>query len=619
MSGLRVASRLAKVCWAVLLFLVSSASWSQSSQPAQQQMTPEKLKTTLTEAGKAVNDKLYQGLREAAKKQGGVYDKVLSDNPPANPNAMTDAEKTKIREALAKAWSEAIDAPIKAALAQAESERLKTLDALGASNSKVGTVNDAFRGVRDQIKSQLEGLQSQDKIKSRLGSWDPAAADAKAKAQEIFEKLASDLSTALAEEWGRGEGKVVGGLAGPSTGEQIAEKQAEIQKILTTNETEYYQELRKETGFSRVVRCVWGSNPTALACKPDLRISAADVAEIVISNLPSDKTVVVTALTAEEILPATWDTEPKDKNAQAQAAFDLQVAKLRSTLANVQAVEISDEDLAQMPEPTCPKPSGATGYDWRYLSCDEVTFSPGQSGTILVGVYKGRRIRPIYGGFIPKSEKAFETLRGSTNRKGLSLLISGSVSQILVRVRVDNTLATTTIPIGYERWGFETGGFFAATKLTDEKLIQQTNSTAADAEKVEVLRVTDAEKISQETGIFLNFIPRNYPSLGLGVGFSAASGKPLSTYFGPSFRLRSFGQRGIANFSTGLAMRSVKRFPGVDSGDRFPLGSPLLTGQDEYHVAPYFLLQLGFSFGPIPGPEEKAKGTGASTGTSGGN
>jgi hypothetical protein len=591
----------------------------------QEALKPEELKKRLAESGKAVGEKLYQELRKAVKDQEAKVQPVLDANPPAKPGAMTDAEKTKIRGLLAKAWSDALDAPIKASLSQIDTERLKTLDALQATGSKVGAVNDAFRGVRTTIEQQLQGLRAEDKVKTRLDSWDPSGSEAKTKAQEILEKLTADISAAFGTEWGRGETKVVTGFSGPSTGQQIAEVAAEIDKITKTHEAEYYQELRKTTGFSRVVRCVLGAN-AVLACSPDLRISAADVGEIVISNLPADKTVIVAALTADEILPAIQDPNPSTnagtKAEKSATAFDTQVQRLQNQL-NHHLEEHPQKDRETNASPfTCPSPSNSE-KEWRkYLSCDEVVFAPGQGGTVLIGVYKGRRFRPVYGGFVPNSENAFETLRGSNegnsgSRKGLSLLISGSVSQILLRVRVveDNTLATTTIPVGYERWGFETGGFFAITTLTDEGLIQQTSTdenTPAN-EKVEILRVTDTERISQETGIFLNFIPRNYPSLGIGIGFSSNSGQPISAYAGPSFRLRSFGQRGIANFSTGFAMRSVKRYPGVDRGDKFPVGSPLLNGQDEYHVAPYFLLQLGFSFGPIPGPE----GNGTSTTTSG--
>lgn len=563
-------------------------------------LTQEDLKTRLAESGKAVGEKLHQGLREAVKKQGEIYDEVIKANSPAAKSGeMTDAEKVKIRGALATAWRNALDAPIKTSLSQIDTERLKTLDALQAAGPKVGTVNDAFRGVRSAIEQQLQGLRAEDKVKARLDSWDPSGSEAKPKAQEIFEKLTADLSTAFGTEWGRGEAKVVTGFSGPSTGQQIAEVQAQINKANTENELGYYQELQKQTGFSRVVRCAWGDNPPLLACKPGLRISAAEVGEIIISNLPADKTVVVTALTADEISTSLTDALSRDE----------------------QAAKLWDETITRKAQQEGPDTTCLKSGDWnRQLACDEISFEPGRGGTVSIGVYKGRRVHPIYGGTFASSENAYRALRTKDDlrpRKGLSLLASGSVSQVLVRVRVveDKTLATTTVPLGYERWGFETGGFFAVTTLTDERLIQQTNpdANAPASEKVEILRVTDAEKISQETGIFLNFIPRNYPALGLGVGFSSNSGRPLSAYFGPSVRLRSFGQRGIANFSTGLAMRSVRRFPGIDSGDKVPDSSPLLAGQDEYHVAPYFLLQLGFSFGPIPGPE----GNGTSTTTNG--
>ena len=67
-------------------------------------------------------------------------------------------------------------------------------------------------------------------------------------------------------------------------------------------------------------------------------------------------------------------------------------------------------------------------------------------------------------------------------------------------------------------------------------------------------------------------------------------------------RLLSFRNRGVASFSVGATARSVKRFPGLDKGmDNIAADDPRLDGTSEIHFAPYAVVQLGFSFGRIPG------------------
>lgn len=190
-------------------------------------------------------------------------------------------------------------------------------------------------------------------------------------------------------------------------------------------------------------------------------------------------------------------------------------------------------------------------------------------------------------------------------RPQLSLLVSGSASQVFLRVRVgdgkgEGELATGFVQLGYERFHVETGGFIGISDLTDDEVVTE----PAEDGKVKITAITDGSNYSQESGLFLNFVPRNYPKWGLGLGFSTDSERPVSIYLGPSIRFRTFGQRGLASFSSGILLRSVDRFPGLEArlNQEIDADSPLLRPHREYETSWYFAINLGFSFGPIAGP-----------------
>ncbi len=157
-------------------------------------------------------------------------------------------------------------------------------------------------------------------------------------------------------------------------------------------------------------------------------------------------------------------------------------------------------------------------------------------------------------------------------------------------------------------------------------------SSSEDSSKVQVLKITDDRKYSQETGLWVEFVPQNYQAFGLGLGLVSNSDGPPSIYLGPSLRIRTFGNRGLASFNFGVALRSVDRFDGLEAciklrdkahcGDGFspsgdegdsdrllelPHDSPLLTADSENKLGFFVGLQLGFSFGPIPGPAENGQ------------
>jgi hypothetical protein len=113
------------------------------------------------------------------------------------------------------------------------------------------------------------------------------------------------------------------------------------------------------------------------------------------------------------------------------------------------------------------------------------------------------------------------------------------------------------------------------------------------------LKIRKADKLAQETGIFLSLIPRNYPALGIAFGLATNSGRNPSVYFGPSARLRGFGGRGLASFSVGIVNRQIKVFPDVKPGQSYSPDAAVLKGSVESRLSGYFLINLGFTFGQI--------------------
>lgn len=339
-------------------------------------------------------------------------------------------------------------------------------------------------------------------------------------------------------------------------------------------EEEFLQMFTTDSGTSPVIRCQWQVNGgTRLDCKPKgLLISGQEISEIRITGLPANVPVTVRVITSEEKTPPGSGT-------LAGRMFS--------------------------PELDAPCPGDGPAVDRRQrLSCDELRLTR-HGGEALIAIHTERYFRPSYGGRVSNLETAVNTLR-RPNREKLSLVVNGLALEAVVAVQLENDERTTqsaAVPLAYQRWGFETGAFMAVTRLTDQELI--TVPDPATPANIIVREKEPADNYRQQTGIFLNFIPQNYRFLGIGLGFSTESNRPLSLYVGPNVRLLSFGSRGLASLSTGIAMIPVRRFPGVGEGESIPSTSKLLEGKIRYHTQPYVLLQLGFSFGPIGGSTDK--------------
>jgi hypothetical protein len=180
----------------------------------------------------------------------------------------------------------------------------------------------------------------------------------------------------------------------------------------------------------------------------------------------------------------------------------------------------------------------------------------------------------------------------------IPLQLDGDSSRLfIVALDDDGQEAVGVVHIGYERWRVEGGGFFALTQLVDEQVVLEADPE--DATKRKVAKIRDSDSWAQETGVFLNFIPRNYEWIGGAIGFTASDNSPPSFYLGPTIRLRTFGDRGLASLFGGAVLRSVRRYPDLKPGVSYLADDKRLDGLPQMKGSWFVGIQLGFSFGPI--------------------
>lgn len=230
--------------------------------------------------------------------------------------------------------------------------------------------------------------------------------------------------------------------------------------------------------------------------------------------------------------------------------------------------------------------------------------------SVQVEVHHTRLVAPTYGGLFDTGSQR-EKIRATTDTERNLAVIATSGAQTL-RVGVEVGVpgadgyqsASDSVQLVYEQWGFETGGFLAVSNLADSELV--TAADPNDKTKQQVLKTRKADKLTEETGIFLSLIPRNYPYLGIGLGLATNSGHNPSVYLGPSVRLIGLGDRGLASFSVGVVERQVKEFPGATVNTSFASDSSVLKGTYHSKLGYYFLINLGFTFGQIGATDAKS-------------
>lgn len=557
---------------------------------------------SLPEALEAMRTGTQGDLRKALEGVETAHDESLwiavGEKYPADEgDAYSDDQKAKFRTALSEAWVQALAKAVQGLKPALDRERLTLLNRTGADDARVGALNVALREHESEVIGALNHwVRDGGTVPPRLSEFDPGAESAISQAGAILSSIIDELAAKFAALWAVATSEIVAEYRPPTADQDQAED-------------DYYSDLQKDTGFSRTVRCAYtpaSEKPASLVCAPGLLVSAADIAEIVVRGLPTDRPYRVVALASED-QAGTLDTHhvPHAGSAVATACR--------------------------------PRSDGAVIDPF----CDQITVPAGYADRVFVSVYKNRRVFPLYGagvGTDKAARNAFAALRlppsplaeRDRRRLNLSILVSGGAAQTLVCVspeRGEQGTACASIPIGYQRWSVETGGFLAVSTLTDQQIVTQPDPD--DQSKVQVLSVRDDGNYAQETGLWVSFVPRNYPSYGLGVGLVSDSDRPLSIYLGGSLRLRTFGHRGLASLNYGFAMRSIDRFDnfktcranpsGATCGNGFALSgnegdpnrvltlpetSPLLDAQQDYHTGPFVAIHLGFSFGPIPGPPD---------------
>ena len=104
---------------------------------------------------------------------------------------------------------------------------------------------------------------------------------------------------------------------------------------------------------------------------------------------------------------------------------------------------------------------------------------------------------------------------------------------------------------------------------------------------------------SQETGIFLGLIPRNYEWWGLGLALANNQNRTPSVYLGLTLRARAFGDYGLASFFVGAVNRQYVAFPKSIVGQTFSADSSSLSGSLRSQTSAAIGFNLGFKFGTI--------------------
>jgi hypothetical protein len=160
-------------------------------------------------------------------------------------------------------------------------------------------------------------------------------------------------------------------------------------------------------------------------------------------------------------------------------------------------------------------------------------------------------------------------------------------------------IKTFIIPVRYQRFWLDAGGFFVFARHTDQSIDTETIS-GSSPEKKKVLAIHREASTDPSTGIVINIHPGNYPVLALQFGISANQGRLPSYYLGVGARAREIGKRGLATIAVGLAMQQEAQFPFVEKGQEYLSDSSRLQPKQKYRFTfPYLSISLGFSFGGV--------------------
>jgi len=500
----------------------------------------------------------------------------------AKPTEATDDEVSKCQnEVFAAAVSTfvaeakvAIDketADLSAPFGENESRIVQRLHPTLARREKVlnGAIDTAVRKAWKNLAVKAKGT---DTLKERA----LAAIEAQKKVVD-FQKLKDAVNSALFDACIDNDATVIEAIfpKAPTASEQQASNKNLVEQLMGDAERQAFAEFSKAEGFTRSVQCLWVGKDDApdkvakLTCKPGLLVSGQQISEIRINGLPSE--AEVTALVSDQFV----ESDPKKD----------------STCTN-------DDDL----------------------SCDHLTFPQVHPNPIIVAVHTTRLFSPTWGTTFGMNLRDAKNIlrKGKGTRSKLSIVTSGTAATISVAAKVGSDEASAAIPVGFARWKVESGGFLAVSKLVDDEVVSSVDP--ANNAKVNVTAVRRSDSVAQDSGVFANFVPQNYQSIGVSLGFSTPPNRRPSVYIGPNLRVRTFGDKGLASIGAGLTMRSVLRFPDLDvSKDGKPISSTnptnaisvnadsaILKGVEQYRFHWYVAVNLGFRIGAFgPGEDEK--------------
>lgn len=189
-----------------------------------------------------------------------------------------------------------------------------------------------------------------------------------------------------------------------------------------------------------------------------------------------------------------------------------------------------------------------------------------------------------------------------TTIPSVPLYLQGKSEVMVVEFeRGDGTTKSFQVPIIYQRFWLDAGGFFAFARRTDQSIdLELVPAANGQPEMQKVRAIRRDVSVDAATGIVINVHPGNYPYLAFQFGIAANQGKLPSYYGGIGIRAREIGKRGLATLAVGVAMQQESQFPNLQFGESYPSTSPLLKPTLKYGLtAPYVSISLGFSFGGV--------------------
>ncbi len=350
-------------------------------------------------------EQLRKSLDSVVAKESDLWSAVVKDHP--GTNGSYDGDQTKaFREALAKSWVAEIDKARSKLGDTLESERLATLDLASADDPSLAPLNGSLRELEKDVLGHLKQW-TMSQAASRLASLDPGDAGAKAGAATTREGLDGDLVAEFAARWSTGIHDVVAKYSGKTTASASALEDA-ARKATQNAEDTYLAQLKKDTGFSPIVRCVYSADTPGLACAPDLLLNAESVSTILVRGLPSDRAITITAESSKKWI--------KDRC----GAHD------------------GRDAAAKCSETGLPDPKTYVELD-PYE--DSIVLRPPGFSEVTVSVFKRRKLHPIYGAKSssgPETQLAFARIRRSAGtsqgRRQLAILVAGAATNVEVCV-----------------------------------------------------------------------------------------------------------------------------------------------------------------------------------------